>query len=153
MTKKRKKKINKTTKTYQRKELRRLRTKALKLWAVAVKHIVGYKCVLCGNSENLNSHHIESRTNPALRLELANGICLCPKCHKFGKASFHKSFVTSHKYLTEHRKDDLDYLTKHYLDEVTETKQYLERKIKEFTDILGGQNGRIQSTKTETNKA
>jgi hypothetical protein len=137
MATKRKRKVNKSTKTYQRKEIRRLRIKALKLWAIAVKHVVGYKCVRCGSLDNLNSHHIESRSNIALRLDLRNGICLCPSCHKFGKESFHKSFITPYKYLVFHRPDDMDYLSEHYLDKPPEqTKEYFETKIEEFTSII-----------------
>ena len=135
---KRKRKVNKETKTWKLKEIRKLRNKALKLWAVAVKVRAGFVCEYpgCGATEMLNNHHIESRSNRALRLALENGVCACVIHHKWGKEAFHRSFVAAYKCLTQKRQSDLDCLIKHYLDDLVETKEYLEAKIQEFTIII-----------------
>ena len=33
------------------------------LWSKVVKKLAGYRCEVCGKTENLNSHHIIGRTN------------------------------------------------------------------------------------------
>ena len=54
----------------------------LKEWADAVKARDG-KCCRCGTEHNLHAHHIKpKRTHPELKLDLANGITLCYRCHK-----------------------------------------------------------------------
>lgn len=65
-----------------------------KLWAQAVKDRDGNKCVICGNADNLNAHHIYCEGYfPNLQYILSNGITLCRKCHtlahrgKFGASS------------------------------------------------------------------
>lgn len=41
-----------------------------------------YTCQICGSSEKLQVHHIESaRYNPELRYIVSNGVTLCKKCH------------------------------------------------------------------------
>lgn len=39
-------------------------------------------CVRCGVSEKLQAHHVKSYArHPALRLDVGNGVALCPVCH------------------------------------------------------------------------
>jgi hypothetical protein len=154
--KKKKKVVNKDTKTYKRKEIRKLKNKLFKLWAWKVKENAGFKCELCGfpgdKKLKLNSHHIEHyNTNIFLRYDPRNGLCADAGCHKFRKKSAHRSFLTLYKYLTENRKDDLDYLLKWYdydsdkaspwlekplnkmdIEELSLFKNYLEEKIEEY---------------------
>ena len=94
------KKVNKNTKAYKKKIIRRLQNRCLKLWCELVKVRAGNKCETsgCGAIERLNAHHIESYSlNPGLRYEPVNGLCLCPKCHKFGRHSAHKSYIFMHR--------------------------------------------------------
>jgi hypothetical protein len=61
-------------------------------WAEAIKVRAGFRCEYCGKRENLNSHHIFTRSRKATRWELNNGCCLCVGCHIFSsKFSAHKT--------------------------------------------------------------
>lgn len=64
-----------------------------KLWSEKVKKRVGNKCEYCGKVPYLNSHHIFSRSNHAVRWDLDNGVALCAGHHVFGNFSAHKSPV------------------------------------------------------------
>lgn len=52
-----------------------------KNWSYMVKELASNKCEYCGKTENLNSHHIFSRSNHNLRWDIVNGICLCSGHH------------------------------------------------------------------------
>ena len=46
-------------------------------------------CQCCNSTENLQAHHIDNwATNPELRIEESNWICLCKSCHH----EFHKEY-------------------------------------------------------------
>lgn len=74
-----------------RKKLREIKPKKVKeksertkrrQWSKQVKARDGYKCMICGITENLHSHHIVPwKKNPALAFELSNGITYCWSCH------------------------------------------------------------------------
>ena len=54
-------------------------------WSREIK-AVG-RCEYCGSTTNqLNSHHIISRTRLRFRHDLSNGVCLCSRCHAFDPA-------------------------------------------------------------------
>jgi hypothetical protein len=56
-------------------------------WKKAVKERA--KCEVCSCPTNLTAHHIESWKNaPELRVDYANGACLCNGCH----ISFHRKY-------------------------------------------------------------
>ncbi len=62
------------------------------LWSEAVKVNYWYKCAYSWESENLNSHHIESRSHFATRWDLDNWICLTSRHHTFSQEfSAHKT--------------------------------------------------------------
>jgi predicted restriction endonuclease len=61
-----------------------------KLWSLKIKERAGFKCEICGTTENLNSHHIIGRRNHAVRWFLPNGICLCVQ-HHMGSLSAHQN--------------------------------------------------------------
>lgn len=62
------------------------------LWSEAVKVNYWYKCAYSWESENLNSHHIESRSHFATRWDLDNWICLTSTHHTFSQEfSAHKT--------------------------------------------------------------
>ncbi len=59
-------------------------------WSKAVKIAANYTCQMCqtkkedlGGKQVLNSHHIVSRKYKNYRWDLANGCCLCYRCHKW----------------------------------------------------------------------
>lgn len=69
-----------------------LRNRCDDLWASAVKIKAGKKCEFCNAPNQLNSHHIFSRSNRSTRWDLDNGICLCPLHHTLSsKFSAHKT--------------------------------------------------------------
>lgn len=120
-----------------KKLLSQLRRKCLKIWSDKVKERDGRKCVFCGSTEKVNAHHIESFKNcKPLRYELRNGISLCPKHHKFGMESAHRSFVFMYLILVENRKEDIDWLSKHRYDEITFDIPYFESKIVELSNCV-----------------
>ena len=53
-----------------------------KLWSKKVRERDG-ECMYCRKKENLNAHHIYSRSNHSVRWDITNGISLCPKHHLF----------------------------------------------------------------------
>ncbi len=54
------------------------------------------KCVICGSSQNLAAHHLESyRDNPELRYDIKNGVCLCAQCH----VEYHTQFLGNYRVL------------------------------------------------------
>ena len=132
------KKVNKETKTYQLKLIRKLRNKALRLWKERVKERAGGRCEFCGASERIQAAHIECYLlNPFLRFDIRNGASLCERHHKWGRDSFHNSFVFAYIFMVENRMDDLLYLidaVKKYKDMSKDliTKEYLEGEIKEL---------------------
>ena len=66
--------------------------KADDLWSEAVKINYWHKCAYSGLSENLNSHHIESRSHYATRWSIDNWICLTSNHHTFSQVfSAHKT--------------------------------------------------------------
>lgn len=51
-------------------------------WVKTVKKRAGNKCELCGSNGKLEAHHMLSWSEyPMGRIDPANGICLCIKCH------------------------------------------------------------------------
>lgn len=60
------------------------------MWRRSVFARDNYTCQCCGQIGGvLNAHHIEAYSrNPALRIDLANGITLCEECHK----DYHRDF-------------------------------------------------------------
>lgn len=134
-----KKPKNKNTKAYKEWEIHKLENKCLKLWKEIVKLRTGNCCEICkwllGKDEkkNLQAHHIEDyRLNKRLRYDSINGVAVCPKHHKFGLDSFHKSFVFAYTYLMTNRSVDIEYLSEHRDDGVLETKEYFQGIISDL---------------------
>jgi hypothetical protein len=64
------------------------------LWSKQVKERDGNKCVICGRTDYLNSHHLIPRQIKYLRHDINNGITLCPLHHKYSsELSAHKNPV------------------------------------------------------------
>jgi len=139
MKKKRKKQVNKESKSYQKKELKKLKSRCHSLWSRMVRDLAGNRCVFCGDTKYIHAHHIEdSRLCPSLRYDIRNGLSCCASHHKFSSEAkgrgdaVHKSFIFIYDYMTENRPEDIVYLREHRKDKVEITKEYLLKKIKEL---------------------
>ena len=131
------KKVKKITKTFEKKELKKLHRKCKKLWSLVVRSKASNVCSICGTDKFLHAHHIEdSRMCKSLRYDVKNGVALCAKHHKFGKEAAHRGFITIYKYLINNRLDDLSYLEKIRSNELEFTKTYLIDKIQELQLLL-----------------
>lgn len=76
---------------------------ALQAWSANVRK--RGMCEVCGNSENIQAHHILPKERyPEFKLEPLNGIALCPLHHKFGKYSFHRNPLWSMVWLSRNMK-------------------------------------------------
>jgi ribosomal protein S14 len=74
------------------------------LWSKLVKLRAGNKCEKCGRKDTLISHHIYSRSNPAVRWDERNGCCLCVSHHTFSaQFSAHKTPIEFIEWLREKR--------------------------------------------------
>lgn len=52
------------------------------LWRKQVKDVFGDACFLCGSSERIEVHHVESfKENKERRNDVQNGVCLCREHH------------------------------------------------------------------------
>ncbi len=79
-------------------------TKEDKEWANAVKDRDGRACVICGARERLNAHHIIVRENNETKLDIENGLSLCPKHHFFcRKISAHNNPIGLLVWLEKHK--------------------------------------------------
>jgi len=71
--------------------------------------------------------------NSQLRYIIFNGVTLCPRCHKFGRKSFHNSFIATYLFFNRpERKNQLKELLICYNIEFEVTKEYLKEKIDEL---------------------
>jgi len=57
--------------------------KLLVNWSLEVRRLAGNKCEWCGTTKKLQAHHIVARSlcSHAGQTMLANGMCLCFRCH------------------------------------------------------------------------
>jgi len=76
-----------------RRKERIARRKALEDWSKAVRTRDG-RCMICNKLKGLNAHHILSkRLYPEFKLEVWNGISLCPFHHKYSRMSPHQDAI------------------------------------------------------------
>lgn len=62
------------------------------IWSKFVKDNAGNKCEYSGKTKSLNSHHIFSKSNKAVRHDVDNGVCLTSYHHVFSsKFSAHQT--------------------------------------------------------------
>lgn len=87
--------------------------RAMAAWSAKVCE--GGKCEKCGSTGKLDAHHLQSRRFRNTRYVLLNGICLCPRCHKFGNESAHQSMLFF-VWLRTHKPEQWDYMLHHYND-------------------------------------
>ena len=75
-------------------------------WSKLVKLKAGNRCEikLCGRTKNLNSHHIFTRRNKAVRWDPMNGVALCPSHHTLdSKFSAHATPITFTNWLVREK--------------------------------------------------
>lgn len=84
-------------------------------WSLLVKLKAGMMCEIetCRKTKYLNSHHIFTRRNKAVRWYTGNGVALCPSHHTLdSKFSAHATPVTFTRWLEKKRgKDFVEMLT------------------------------------------
>ena len=82
-----------------------------KAWAIKVKERDGFKCVVCGDTERLNAHHIIVRENHYTKFDVENGLSLCPKHHFFCRqVSAHNNPIGLLVWLEKNRPAQLQYV-------------------------------------------
>ena len=150
---------NTNTKSYKKKNLSKLRKKALKLWTDIVKLRDG-KCLLCGikngelnkNSKPawLNAHHIEDKMNYSTRFDPINGIAVCPGCHRFCKDSAHRSPVWFLNWLSINRPETITYLLKARNENPENALGWTEEMLENLIKKLETQYDDLCSTTTTT---
>lgn len=65
-------------------------------WAERVKSRDNYTCRKCGSQDDLEAHHLFSKTGfPHLAEEIHNGATLCERCHKLFHSRFGAGGVTT----------------------------------------------------------
>lgn len=86
-------------------------TKEDKEWADKVKTRDGWRCVICGDVNRPNAHHIIVRENKETKLDVNNGLTLCPKHHFFcRKISAHNNPIGLFLWLDTRRPEQFGYL-------------------------------------------
>lgn len=79
-------------------------TKEDKEWAKIVKARDDNQCVICGNEERLNAHHLIAWENKEFRFDKRNGISLCPSHHRFNfKLSAHQAPIAFIEWMKKNR--------------------------------------------------
>ena len=112
---------------------RKLEKEQDKEFGKSVKDRDGWKCVICGDTNKPNCHHIVPRENRELRHDFMNGITLCILHHKFSlKISPHKNAFEFFCWLEKNRPEQFLYLK----DKVNNIE-----KIKTEVEIVEVENG------------
>lgn len=69
----------------------------------------GGKCVVCGNTNRINVHHIlEKKYYQEHKYDLENLICLCPLHHAYGRLSAHKNGIWFAEWLRQNRMEQFN---------------------------------------------
>ena len=88
-------------------------TKEDKEWALNVKKRDEFKCIICGSTEFLNSHHLLPRERKDTKLDITNGVTLCVSHHMFSRIiSAHNHPIAFAMWLQENRPEQWEYVTK-----------------------------------------
>jgi hypothetical protein len=88
-------------------------TKEDKDWAYQVKKRDGFSCVICGSLIRPNAHHLIARENKETKLDVDNGLTLCPRHHFFCRqVSAHNNPLGLWIWLERYRPYQLDYCRK-----------------------------------------
>jgi hypothetical protein len=108
--------MNKTKKITKKQIAKEKKKVERKLWKYvreqAIKRDKG--CVICGDTKRINVHHLLPKEIKALKYELKNLICLCPKHHKYCIIiSPHKNPFVFYSWVFKHRKNQTKFLLKY----------------------------------------
>lgn len=98
-----------------KKQEKRERNKKLKEWSLQVRERAHCRCEWCGRTSKevkLNAHHIITKKYEPLRFSLDNGLCCCPKCHRFSILSAHNNPIRVFLWLKKNRPTALNNLIK-----------------------------------------
>jgi predicted restriction endonuclease len=107
-------KEQKITKTSIARDERRALKKLDTQFAIDVKVRDHYACVICGGTNQLNTHHILPRERKDIRHEMLNGITLCILHHKYSlNCSPHKNAFEFFVWLAEHRPEQFKFCREH----------------------------------------
>lgn len=118
--------------------LQKLEKKADDLWSLAVKLNYNSRCAYSWGTDNLNSHHIESRTHRPTRWDIENGICLTSNHHTFSQVfSAHKTPAKFTAWLRDTKWDKyVDDLHRKSRGVLKVTEEFLLETIKELEDFI-----------------
>jgi hypothetical protein len=115
---------------------RKLDDKLDRAWSLAVRHLAGNKCEMCGKDEVLHAHHLKSRVGRRLRWDIRNGVSLCPKHHMFGSDSAHKDPLGFADFMRSHRPKDVEYVLAVFNETVKWTTEQKEVRLAELKAIV-----------------
>jgi hypothetical protein len=107
------------------------------LWSQLVKLKAGNKCEKCRRTQNLNSHHLYSRSNRAVRHDPENGCCLCSGCHALNNDSAHKAPADFWEWIRKKRGETWYQMLRIRANTVTKhdkklLKIYLQQELKKY---------------------
>ena len=103
------------------------------LWAKMVRER-DRRCLHCGNTQNLQAHHLFRRGISSTRYELKNGISLCSSCHTFNFVfSAHKTEQTFRIWAEEYLGEEVY----GHLEELSRKIMPRKKAVQEFIDRCG----------------
>lgn len=80
-------------------------------WSLKVKQRDGFKCVICGNPDRPNAHHILPRELKDTKYNINNGISLCPSHHRFNRQlSAHQNPMAFYLWMAKNKAEQLNYI-------------------------------------------
>ena len=99
--------------------IRSIKRYCSEIWAELIKIRDNYSCVLCGETSQLNSHHLISRKYLPAIYNINNGITLCVNEHKWDILSAHNCPLPLYLWLEKNRKEQYDW----FLQEIEKVKK------------------------------
>ena len=79
-------------------------------WRIEVKKRDDYSCVVCNRQDcQLNIHHIIPYVFKKTRMEIINGITLCPFHHRLGMFSAHQNSIWFSEWLKNNRPEQFNW--------------------------------------------
>ena len=119
-----------------------------KLWRDAILILYNNHCANCGETYELECHHVIKRRNKQFRHDYRNGILLCKECHIWAETLDGKKWIIeNHIYYDDILEEELHYKTfkdYRFYNNITE-KEFLDRQAEELKLIIKGEyNENIQ---------
>ena len=100
-----------TLKKQERRKLKKEAKEAYARWREMVIDHDNHSCQMCGKYFKLiHVHHIIPRQYKELKTNIANGICLCARCHHWDKDAAHQNSISFSMWLEKNRPDQFHYL-------------------------------------------